>query len=492
MVGGTAGLIEALVSMTQSLHVIRPSDIFAIVCFYAIAWGGFCGVGGLLHMLISSKGRISKDIRTTKSLYLSAAIATLLFVLVGGYANATWLPSVFSKTSLLFDAGLLLVCTLVRFVLYRMLTTFMRPQHRYVTFKGPVVICFFAFLGLLGIFYLLSMERGRTRGDSLHQPTTHLNVLMLVMDAVRADHLGCYGYWRATSPHIDLLASQGILFLNAYTQAPLTKQSVASIWTSLYPTAHNVRGIADGLPANALTFMEAMKAAGYRTGVFAGNGFVSPLFGFDRGVDLFYCQKTSIIRSTILGHVIVRIGRTVPHMDWVFFLLRKIEFILPLQGQGGPYVPVDAEGLHASFLQWIDAAPQRPFIAYIHYMETHAPYASQPEFIGLFDPDYSGPPVVRPPQTSMGLLPYVKGQPLDERTRTNLVANYDGAIRSLDRHIKNLLDTLTARGILEHTLVIVTADHGEEFWGTVNPCSKSSSKCLLSFGVRSTFRAARR
>jgi arylsulfatase A-like enzyme len=464
IVGGVAGSIEALISMRGASSVIRPADLFAITCFYSIVWSAVSAVAGILHCLFRLAIRRPDDRAATKAFSISTITSLLAFVMGAGYVNATFLPSMVSATSLLFDAGFLLFCGFLWLVQYRLLRRFLGPQPRYFTLKGPLALCSLLFALLVALSFALSSEKKLSKKGPSHDRPAGPNVLILVLDALRADHLGCYGYRRPTSPTIDRLASQGVLFLNAYTQAPLTKQSVASIWTSLYPSAHNVKGIADGLPANCTTLMEAMKAAGYRTGVFSANGFLSPLFGFDRGVDLFYCQKTSIVRSTILGHVIVRIGRAVPHMDWVLFLLRKGEVLLPLRGQGGPFVPVNAQGLGAALLRWIDAAPQEPFIAYVQYMETHAPYASPPELTALFDPDFPGPPVIKHPQAPQGLLPFFTAAPLEERYRANLVANYDGAIRSLDGHIERLLHALEARGILDKTLVIVTADHGEEFY----------------------------
>src|SRR5882672_7882894 len=109
------------------------------------------------------------------------------------------------------------------------------------------------------------------------------NVLLVTIDTVRADRLGCYGYGRKTSPHIDRLAEQGALFENAYTPLPRTTQAVASILTGRYPKSHGARGLFSTLSGANLTLAEILTERRYDTAAFLSNLFLRPGQGFEQG-----------------------------------------------------------------------------------------------------------------------------------------------------------------------------------------------------------------
>src|SRR6266540_4351483 len=113
------------------------------------------------------------------------------------------------------------------------------------------------------------------------------NLLLITIDTLRADRLGCYGYDRATSTHIDRLAERGALFERAYTTLPRTTQSVASILTGRYPKSHGARGLFSTLSPANLTLAEILKGQEYDTAAFVSNLFLRPGQGFEQGFDRY-------------------------------------------------------------------------------------------------------------------------------------------------------------------------------------------------------------
>src|SRR6059036_3212529 len=154
---------------------------------------------------------------------------------------------------------------------------------------------------LIGLIILITACRsgGGKSGAAVHGgAAAQPSILIVLVDALRPDHLGCYGYGRPTSPVLDALASRCVLFENARAVSSWTKPSIPSLFTSLYPSQHGVfEGSAGGggggipesdvLPAEAVTLAEALKECGYATAAFVHNAQLRHQFGFDQGFDLY-------------------------------------------------------------------------------------------------------------------------------------------------------------------------------------------------------------
>jgi len=121
--------------------------------------------------------------------------------------------------------------------------------------------------------------------------TEKVNVLLVVLDCTRADHLSCYGYGRETTPFLDQVAREGVRFSNMITTAPWTLPSHASLLTGLFPVTHGATDENRYLAARHKTLAEYLRAAGYRTAAFCTNPWVSPETGFGRGFDAFFTQR---------------------------------------------------------------------------------------------------------------------------------------------------------------------------------------------------------
>ena len=140
-----------------------------------------------------------------------------------------------------------------------------------------LIICCFILLLIFGC-----------NSESIEQPQCEdCNVILIVIDTLRADHVGAYGYNRDTTPNIDQLAKEGILFKNAFSQSSWTRPSTASILTGLYPKNNGANTRQDRLTKEKVLFSEIVKEEGYSTAAFVTNGNVGPNFGFNQGYDYF-------------------------------------------------------------------------------------------------------------------------------------------------------------------------------------------------------------
>lgn len=258
------------------------------------------------------------------------------------------------------------------------------------------------------------------------QPQRDPNVLLVVIDALRPDHLGCYGYARDTSPRLDALALRGVLFTDATSPASYTRAAVPSIFASVYPGAHGVFSQAKNvevLSDEYTTLAETLKARGYRTAAFMPNPSLHRTFNFDQGFDLYNDDFPA--------------------------------------GEGPEHeVHETARKINDRVLRWLRGDREKPFFAYLHYRDVHGPYVPPPPYDTLF------------PRTGEGRLltrAEYQAQPLDirrprrYRDLDSYITLYDGEIRYTDDQIAQLLDTLKKEGFLDHTVIVVTADHGESF-----------------------------
>jgi arylsulfatase A-like enzyme len=248
------------------------------------------------------------------------------------------------------------------------------------------------------------------------------NVLLYVVDTLRSDHLGAYGYPRDTSPRIDALAASGVTFLRARANAPWTRPSIASILTGLAPSVHGANERRDALSTEVTTLAEIFQDDGYQTAGFITNGNVSRAFGFAQGFDVYEHLKEDMAR---------------------------------------PGVHVPAEELHQRGIDWLDARdPARPFFLYFHASDPHGPYTPRESYRRQF--------ALGAEDRKLGTYPFlgqlstktVQGTPA---LRDDLVDLYDAEIAYLDEQLGWLMDQLDERGLQGNLLVVITADHGEEF-----------------------------
>jgi arylsulfatase A-like enzyme len=247
------------------------------------------------------------------------------------------------------------------------------------------------------------------------------NIILISIDSLRGDRLGCYGYPRPVSPTLDRLASEGILFEDVMSQSSWTLPAHVSLMTSLYADRHGVRSERAKMRRGQPTLARALREHGYTTGAVVSGPLVTSAFGFDEGFDHF--------DESVVGD---------------------------MEGSHRGIVGPRTNGAVRRFLQ---SAPREPFFLFVHYWDVHYDYAPQPPFAQIFGYREGA---------ARGFANFAKDKTIDasltEVECAQLAALYDGEIRFTDGMIEELLVSLDAAGLLERSLVIVTSDHGDEFF----------------------------
>lgn len=282
------------------------------------------------------------------------------------------------------------------------------------------------------------------------------NVVLVLIDTLRADHLGCYGYARPTSPRLDAFAREGVLFERAFSQSSWTKPAVASLFTSHYPSTHQTNLETEKLPATETTLAQLLAQRGFATAAFTGNPWITRDYGFDRGFQRFHAVHDERFASvTLFMPALKRLAQLATGQSaWPYNPVKRLV-------QGDPSTTARDLLVNRAAFAWLDEAPRQPFFLYLHYMSPHHPYDPPPPF-DRFVADRARRPVTVYPRKSYFF--FTDGEPLSEPDRLDMVARYDGDVAFADGAFGALLDELRRRELLERTLVVVLADHGEEFY----------------------------
>ncbi|MCP4039460.1 MAG: sulfatase-like hydrolase/transferase [bacterium] len=277
----------------------------------------------------------------------------------------------------------------------------------------PIATCWLLFLSLLAC------------GDQ--KPTGPFNLIIISIDTLRADHVGAYGYAPPTTPNIDAFARDAVLFERCIASAPTTLASHASILTSLVPEHHGASinrktRLADGI----VTLQEILQDHGYATASFNGGIQLDPIYGLDRGFDVYESVKTHEVKSQVLEGDENRMMAAVERAQgW----LREVE---------------------------------KPLFLFLHSYEIHHPYTPDSQRLERFDADYAGP---LPRDTSVRLLRRINTalETISKRDLRHIIATYDAELHSADAAVGAFLQALRNDGSYDDSMIIVTSDHGEEF-----------------------------
>lgn len=252
-----------------------------------------------------------------------------------------------------------------------------------------------------------------------------MGAILVLIDALRADHLGAYGSTRALTPNLDAIAARSYVFENAWTTSSWTGAAVASLFTSRYPSAAGFGGRFSAMPDATVTFAELLTANGIECVGISANGNAGPYFGFAQGFRSFEVPK---------------LRRTIP-------------------GDSFPLFP--AEGVTADALAWLRSRTERnAFFLYLHYVDPHDPYVPPPGTLAEPEPPgrFSG---------HRGQLRRLASTPPRERTRADLERIrylYAAEVKYADIWIGKLIDGLKSLGLWSKMLLVITADHGEELF----------------------------
>lgn len=255
--------------------------------------------------------------------------------------------------------------------------------------------------------------------SGLPVPRATRGYILISLDTLRADHLGCYGYSRPTSPFLDSLARRATLFEEAYAQFPSTLVSHMSMLTGLHPREHGVLPPSSVLSPKVEILPEVFQRNGFRTGGFTEGGFVSGRYGFRRGFDVFVSRERT-------------------HK-------RQLE---------------NTFGRGVRFLE--NLKPGARFFLFLHTYAVHAPYDAPPRYREPFWPG-PPPPGAIPPTGPELTRQNLMGEPLPRPVVDWLVALYDAGIRQTDEVLQRFFADLDRLGLADDVTVVITSDHGEEF-----------------------------
>jgi arylsulfatase A-like enzyme len=257
------------------------------------------------------------------------------------------------------------------------------------------------------------------------------NILMISVDTLRADHVSAYGHGRPTTPAIDALAAEGVLFENAYSHAPVTSVSHMSLLTSLLPEAHGVSMWTDAatsrLSESIPTLATVLREHGYQTAARTAGGYMAGIFGFDQGFSSFH---------------------------ETFGLKKAVD-----------------ESLEE--LRSLAKRSERPFFYLLHTFAVHAPYTPEEPYRGMFvDPAYGGSILsdrevlareAGSKWAAQNRVYWKRVEPDDPADLRHLRDLYDAGIRRADDQLARFLRELEGSGLLKHTVIVLLSDHGDEF-----------------------------
>lgn len=260
------------------------------------------------------------------------------------------------------------------------------------------------------------------------------NIVLIAVDTLRADHLSCYGSPRQTTPHIDRLAAEGVLFEQTFSPANWTLPAFASIFTGVGPSAHECVGFHGLIPPTLPNLTESLRQKGYYCAAVVSNPFLNAKYGFGRGFDQYD--------------------------DYSVFLEEELA---SLSADGAPKSTplselVTGHAVTARAKQLlVDAIKStRPFFLFIHYFDPHDSYVPPHEFRSRFEIPYEGPVTGRG-VSAMRLVPMFP-KDMDQLTRL-----YDGEVAYDDSQVGDFLDALDATVDPSRTMIILLSDHGEAF-----------------------------
>ncbi len=263
-------------------------------------------------------------------------------------------------------------------------------------------------LGFVMIFLLFSCGREK-----------QYNFLIITIDALRADHLSCYGYKYNTSPEIDKFAEKAIIYEDAFCPIPKTSASLASMLTGLHPMVHKTKPNLGTLKDKFLTIAELLKMKGYETGASVFNGNLDRSFGFNQGFD-FYDEVWK--RDPAKGN--------------------------------------SAKNITEAAIKFIKEKKGKKFFLWLHYIDPHAPYIPPPEYFVQEEKGININSLKKRIVVGLGRKNWIN---LEKNPLSGYYLSlYDGEIRRVDHYVGEVLKFIEKQGLKNKTVIIISADHGEE------------------------------
>jgi arylsulfatase A-like enzyme len=438
----SALIAGALVGIIESIVVVRSVSelhewwlfVWSAIFYGLIALPIGFGFGVLGAILSSIRKKEIKPVRIY-SFYLSITF-TFLLLIIGRFRI---IRDYFTEQSpgLVFNVELLIAAVVLFLILHQVIFRALfrvRWFSRLTTADGTIT----SWVIIIVLAAVVSFVGGRSGAEeadeSIASSSDGGNVLLIIIDTLRADHLSCYGYEAIQTTAFDRLAADGILYNQAISQASWTKASIASILTGLYPSTHQAIHKVNILPDDVVTIAEVFEQEGYLTIGLPNNENITSARNFQQGFqyyvplepDFFFYATESAFHLTFYNQ------------------LRLIRERFLVKGKRVEDYYQDAYEVNRHATEWIDRIEGDGFFFFLHYMEPHDPYFPHP---------YDG----------TGYARVNNPNPPPEMARTYLDV-YDGEIAYLDQYLGELIAYLEEKGLYDDLLIVLTSDHGEEFY----------------------------
>lgn len=448
--GFSGGLVAGLlVGITEALVVLVGANgtvAFRVVPYGAAVYALFFGLAGAgMGLVLAWSGRWMKReaapeneaFARTAAFFASAAAFALGAFRIRRDVFAEELVWKSGK-----GLGVLLGClaaaTVIYLVVFFALRFVGKSKLTLRAFSVPLAV-----VGILGALTGVSLASGTEPPVVDRNPSTATapsnagNVLFIVVDTLRADHLPAYGYTEIQTPNLDAFAQDAIRFDQAFANASWTRPSFASILTGRLPSSHGVMAKPDALADELVTMPEAFGEAGWETRGIATNYNVAPYFNFHQGFDRYEYLEPNFVLGADDAAAKLLLVQTLRRV------IETVEAKLGRVPPGSAYQ--DAQVVNDRLTGWLDERREgdRPFFHFVGYMDPHDPYYPHP---------YDG----------TGYSRAANQRPRPEEA-PRLRALYDGEIEYWDGHFGQLIEDLKRRGLYDDLTIVVTSDHGEEF-----------------------------
>jgi arylsulfatase A-like enzyme len=270
--------------------------------------------------------------------------------------------------------------------------------------------------------------------QEVETPKKRPNVLIVTIDTLRADYLGCYGHDRPTSPNIDAFAAKSVLFEHDVAQAPWTLPSYSSFFSGLYCESHGVVHRDHKLGGSFVTFLEKLAQNGYATGAVVSGTFTDSFWGFDQGFDS-YDDLGMVVDESHPDAAATSSGAAVTETEAM---------------KAAAHRRVTSPEVANKAIAWLDAHRDQRFALFVHFFDPHEDYVFHPGVSERF-----------PPRPEPSDFPNAVDA---RRDVTRLMrARYEGEIAYTDQHVGRVLARLEQLGLADDTVVVLFGDHGEAF-----------------------------
>ena len=459
VIGIFFGLFEYILGTSSYSRI--ANHFFIIILSYGSYYMIFMGLMAVPVWLLTRKSPDGKNVLAF--IYSSLALILCIFIYFLFMINSRWTGSPVSPAGLTANSIALLITIVLFYIVYKISLTITKK-----TIIAYFIVLFSGWAIFMVVFIGPSFLNNNKHKKDFSKRNDLPNVLILVVDALRPDHLGCYGYSRNTSPNTDIFSTTSVKFTNCKASSSWTIPTVTSIVSGLLPASHNNYFMNSTVPDDAVIIPDAMRGYGYNTAFISATPLVSNAAGFGQKVDYHAFPKVIVYKNFSLGYFLKYLDQYTARIFGIRINSRYIfkKILILFSEDNSPYK--DVSWVNDKLVNWIKTLDKESFFVYGHYMEPHTPYYSRPEFDKMFlDKNYKGPLWNSMPTNKIvegSPFPLSIPEPFPEDQRKHIINRYDVEIAYFDSHFGNLIKELKTMGVYDNTIIVLTADHGEEFY----------------------------